>query len=330
METRAVSALRKAVYVAFALMLGGTAVAADKSSARPIQVIVNFGPGGGADQLGRTLARLLEPQLGVGMPVVNISGASGATGLTQVAAAGSADGYTIGTMTGLTISAIAAGQGRLRVDDFTYLSVVQSSPSMLFVKKDSPFKTYKDLLEYAKAHPNKVRIATAGYGTLDDIAVKFITKKGSPVVNVPFAKPGERYASPLGGHTDALFEEPGDVAQFVQSGDLRPIVVFGSKRHPNFPDTPASAEFGQPIDLPNWRAVVVSAATPKDIADVLASHIQRVLQSKDWQDFCAKTYTCISPMSAADSRQFVQRNHDDVLAFLKEFGLMQAAAESAK
>ncbi len=291
--------------------------AQEKFPARPIEMIVNFGPGGGADQLGRIAAKLLEPVLGVAVPVSNVVGPGGNTGLVKVASA-QPDGYTIGTLTGFSISFWAAGMGRLTVNDFAYIGVVQSSPSMLFVASDSPFKNYQQLLDYAKANPNKLKVATSGYGTLDDFAVKFLATKGYTMVNAPYAKPGERYTSVLGKHADVLYEEPGDVAQFLAAKQIRPIVVFASQRHREFPDVPASAEFGHNLDQPNWRAIVTSPKVPAERLAVLNAALGKIIETDDWKKFCAQTYTCIPAMNPADSKKFVQKNFDDVVKFVKE------------
>lgn len=289
---------------------------------RPVDMIVNFGPGGGADQLGRIMSKLLEPVLGVPLPVANVAGASGNAGLTKVLTS-TPDGYTIGTLTGISVSAWAGGLGKMQVKDFAYIAVVQSSPSMLFVAKDSKIADYKGLLDAAKANPGKLRAATAGYGTLDDIAVKFLGTKGFQMVNVPFAKPGERYLSPLGGHSEVLFEEPGDVVQFLESKQYRPIVVFGEKRHPSFPDTPASGEFGHHIDLPNWRAIVTSAKVPAAALATLNAAVAKSLESAEWKKFCGETYTCIARMTPQESLAFVEKNFDDVSKFMKEYGMIK-------
>jgi putative tricarboxylic transport membrane protein len=300
--------------------LGSLNVSAqEKFPSRPIEMIVNFGTGGGADQLGRIAAKLLEPVLDVAVPVSNVAGASGNTGLAKVASA-QPDGYTIGTITGISISSWAAGMGRLIVNDFAYLGVVQSSPSMLFVAVDSPFKNYQQLLEHAKANPNKLKVATSGYGTPDDFAVKFLATKGYTMVNAPYAKPGERYTSVLGKHADVLYEEPGDVAQFLSAKQIRPIIVFGASRHPEFPDVPASAEFGHNIDQPNWRAIVTSAKVPAERLAILNAALSKIIGTDDWKKFCAQTYTCIPAMNPADSKKFVQKNFDDMVKYLKESG----------
>lgn len=306
-----------------ALLLSAPAtLAEEKFPTRPIDMVVNFGPGGGADNFGRIVARLLERELSVSLPVSNISGASGTTGLTRVLTA-TPDGYTIGTMTGISVSSWAAGLGQLKIDQFAYVSVAQSSPSMLFVTKDSKFKSFKDLLDYAKQNPNKVRVATAGYGTLDDISVKFLTAKGYPMVNVPFARPGERYISPIGGHTEALFEEPGDVVQFLQSKSLRPLVVFGRERHPSFPDVPASAELGLDIDLPNWRAIVTGAKVSPANVKTLYAAMTKALATDEWKKFCSESYTCIAPKSPEESAKFVKKNYDDLRKFMLEYGILK-------
>jgi tripartite-type tricarboxylate transporter receptor subunit TctC len=304
------------------LAAGAAALAQEKFPARPIDMIVNFGPGGGADGLGRTVAKLAESVLGVAIPVANVAGASGNAGLQKVLAS-TPDGYTIGTMTGLTISAWISGVGTMKVADFAVISVAQSSPSMLFAPAQSQIKSYKQLLEMAKVSPNKIRVATAGYGTLDDVAIKYLATKGFPMTNVPFAKPGERYASPLGGHSELLFEEPGDVVQFLESKQYIPLVVFGPKRHPAFPDTPASGEFGHDIDLPNWRGVVTSAKVPAPIVAALSGAVQKALAKPEWQAFCAQTYTCVENMDHRQSQAFVERNFREVQAFMKQFGLIK-------
>jgi tripartite-type tricarboxylate transporter receptor subunit TctC len=312
--------LRLVCAVVLAAASASAAAQDKKFPARPIDMIVNFGPGGGADGLGRTVAKLAEPVLGVPIPVANVAGASGNAGLQKVLGS-TPDGYTIGTMTGLTISAWLSGLGTMKVSDFAVISVSQSSPSMLFAPQGSKIQSYKQLLEMVKATPGKIRVATAGYGTLDDVAIKYLATKGAPMVNVPFAKPGERYASPLGGHSELLFEEPGDIVSFLESKQYLPLVVFGAKRHPAFPGTPASSEFGHDIDLPNWRGIVTSAKVPAPLVAALDEAVRKALDTPEWKKFCAETYTCVERMDHKQSQAFVEKNYREVQAFMKQFGL---------
>lgn len=296
-----------------------SAVAADDYPSRPIELVVTFGPGGGADAMGRRVSQLAEKHMGVPVPVSNISGASGNTGLNKVATS-PADGYTAGTLIALTVSAWASGLGTARPDDFTVVSVLQDSPSMLFVRKNSPIKTFQDFLDTSKADPGSLKVATSGYGTQDDITLKYLESLGYVTRNVPFSQPSERYASPIGGHTDAIYEEPGDVAALLQGGQLRPLVVFAEERHPSFPDTPTSREFDMNInDLPNFRAIVVAADTPNDMVAFISESINAALDTSEWKKFCESTYTCTKRYSPEEAQTHVVSFYEKMQAYAKQF-----------
>jgi tripartite-type tricarboxylate transporter receptor subunit TctC len=318
MKTLSSFAKKALIGAVIASGLAGAVQAQEKYPSRPIEIIVTFGPGGGADAMGRKMSQVLEPVLKVPLPVSNISGASGNAGLTKLVT-NPADGYTVATLIALSVSSWAAGLGTAKPDDFTIVAITQNSPSMLFVPMDSPFKTFKDLLNHAKANPGAVKVATSGYGTQDDITLMYFNSQGYKLTNVPFAKPAERYASPLGKHTDAIYEEPGDVAQFLTGKQLRPLVVFDDDRHAAFPDVPNSKELGFSIsDLPNFRAVAVPAKTPKERVDALAAAINKVMETPEWKKFCAETYTCVTKKYApAEGGAYVKAFYVTTQNYLK-------------
>lgn len=291
------------------LMLGATALSgaagAAEYPARPIELVVTFGPGGGADLMGRKMAQLLEKPLGVPLPVTNVAGASGNAGLTRLRT-NPADGYTMGTLISLTVASWASGLGDNKPEDFDVIAVVQSSPSFLFVPASSPYQTAEDLFAYAKENPGDITVATSGYGTQDDVTLKLLAKAGIQMENVPFQAPAERYASPIGGHTQAIYEEPGDVAQFIKAGQMKPLVVFAKDRHPEFPEVPTSAELGIDISgLDNFRTVAVAAGTPAEIKDTLQAAVLEAVKSPDWQAFCEQTYSCVEPVTGAAAQSMI-------------------------
>lgn len=309
-----------ACVAATALAQIGPSFAAEDYPSRPIDMIVPWGPGGGADSMARQAARLAEPILGVAIPVANISGATGNAGLARVTTNPS-DAYTLGVLIAITVSSWAAGLGSSSPDDFTVVGFMQNSPSMLLVPRNSPFKTAQELFDHAKANPGKLRVATSGFGSQDDITLRYLETKGYPMTNVPFAKPAERYASTVGAHTDVIYEEPGDVAQFIASGDLRPLVIFDDDRHEAFPDVTASKELGLEIsDLPNFRTLVVKADTPPERVTVLREAFDKVLASPEWKEFCAKTYTCVAePPSPEEAQQIVRDFHATISGYMERF-----------
>lgn len=311
-------------------ILAAPAMAQEKYPSRPIDVIVTFGPGGGADLMGRKFAQLSEPLLGVAMPVANVSGASGNAGLTRLLT-DAADGHSVATLIALSVSAWAAGIGNHNPDEFAFVGMMQSSPSMMFVNKDSKFKTFKDVLDYAKANPGKLRCATSGYGTMDDITLKYLATKGIKIVNVPFAKPAERYASAVGGHTDMIYEEPGDVAQFLKSGDLHAIVVFDEARHESFKDVVTSKELDLDInDLPNFRTIAVAAKTDPAKVAALAAATSKVVATPEWKEFCSGTYTCTKSLSPEETKAAVTKFYATVKGYLEKFPTTAEELEASK
>lgn len=273
--------------VLLAPALATPAAAQEKYPSRPIDFICTWGTGGGADSMAREVANLSQPFLGVALPVSNVPGASGNTGLAQVLN-GKADGYTIATYIEDTLATLPMGLARYKVDDFDWIARTEVADSFLFVKTDSPYKTIQDLFKYAQAHPGKVRVAATGFGTVDDITVRFLTKKGYTMVTVPYPKPGERYAATLGGHTEALYEQAGDIQQYLKAGQLRPLVIFAEKRHPAFPDVPASKELGLDIVLPQFRGIVAKKGTPPERIKILGEAFHRAMETPQWKKFAAE------------------------------------------
>ena len=134
---------------------------------RPIELIVPWGPGGGADQLARLVSKQLEPMLGQGVPVVNVPGGTGATGMAKLLAA-PADGYSAAIYIADSHALLAGKSPRWQMSDITPVAVMMKVPSFIFVKQDSAFKTWADFAKDAKANPGKLKIATLGFGSVDN------------------------------------------------------------------------------------------------------------------------------------------------------------------
>jgi len=222
--------------------------------------------------------------LGQGIPVVNVPGGTGATGMAKLLAA-PADGYSMAIYIADSHALLAGKSPRWTMNDITPVAVMIKGPSFIFVKQDSPFKTWDDFAKEAKANPNKLKVATLGFGSVDDFSLTVLDRGGVKVVQVPFSKPSERYVSILGGHADALYEQAGDVAQFLNGKQMRPILLFGEKRLPAFKDVPASYELGYKVALPQFRSIVVRAGTPPDVVKKLSDALAKVYESPEYKKF---------------------------------------------
>lgn len=293
--------VRLAFAMAAAVVVAASAPAGaqDKYPSRPIEFIVPWGPGGGADQVARKIGQLGEPMLKVSMPVVNVAGAGGVTGLTKMLAA-EADGYTISVMTGDTFGLLATSRPKWKSEDFTSLGIMIRQPSAFFVAQDGKYKTWEDVVAAAKTGPIKVGIT--GFGSPDEMTVNYFNKKlGTKFVAVPFAKPGERYSAILGGHADLLYEQLGDMRSFLEGKQMRPVLIFAKERFPSFKDVPSSVELGHDIILPQFRMVIARAGLDPAKASLLSDTLAKVAREPEFAAYLEEQYADKESFVAGDA-----------------------------
>jgi putative tricarboxylic transport membrane protein len=263
------------------------AFAQDKYPSRPIEFIVPWGPGGGADQVARKAGKIMEEDLKVSFPVVNVPGATGNTGMAKLLAA-QADGYSVSIMTWDTYALLATTKTRWSMEDLIPVALMIKQPSGFMVASNSSLKTWADVEREAKTRTLKV--AVTGFGSPDDITVNFFAARGLKLLSVPFANPGERYTSVLGGHADLLYEQMGDVRSFIDSKQMHPVIIFAAKRFDAFPDVPASKELGYDITLPQRRAVIMKAGTDPAKVKVISDALAKVAASAEYMAYLKQQY----------------------------------------
>ncbi len=270
------------------LLVAGMIIAAAPARAfpdRPVNMIVPWGVGGGGDRVGRVIAGLMSAKLGVSVPVINITGAASQVGLNKVLGE-PADGYNIIEITSDSYILFAAANPKFKVSDFTALAVVDQQPSGFFVREDSPFKTWADALEAAKSRT--VTVAGSGFGTQSDVTVNYFDKvQGLKLVSVPFDDPGLRWNSLLGGHTDLLYAQFGDLTSYLAGKQLRPVLAFAEKRVPDYPEIPTVKEFNYNINITHFRAFAVKKATDASQYNALVSAMNAASQSPEYKKMLA-------------------------------------------
>lgn len=300
---------------------------AQEFPSRPIEFIVPWGPGGGADQLARQLAKLMEARLKVSMPVINVPGATGQTGLTKLLTA-TADGYSIAVFVGPTF-ALQAGTPppKWTMQDIEQLGVVMQQSSAFLVAEGGRFRTWADIEKAAKTE--RLRVAITGFGSDDDLTVNFFAKKGLRLVGVPLSKPGERYASILGGHTEVLYEQIGDVRSFVDGKQMKPVIFFAQKRDRDFPDVPTSVELGHNVTLPQFRSIIVKSGTDAKIVKKLADALADAVRDPEYVAFLKHQYADPdSFVPAAGSRAFFDSQLKILKHLIASSGVTQDSAQS--
>jgi tripartite-type tricarboxylate transporter receptor subunit TctC len=244
--------------------------------ARPVHVIVPFGPGGPTDVFARLIAQRLSERLKVQFYVENFGGAGGNIGAGRAAQA-APDGYTL-LVDGANLVVNTILYNQVPYDplkDFEPVTIAVTAAAILTVHPSLPATSVKELVALIKANPGKYSYASPGAGTPPHLVGElFRLSLGLDLVHVPFNGGGLAIGSAVAGHTPISFGSMAPAVPHVKDGTLRGLAVTTKTRSSALPEVPTMVESGYPeVEGESWFAVVVPAGTPKDIIALLQREI---------------------------------------------------------
>lgn len=260
----------------------GPALAQSDYPSKPVKIIVPFPAGGTSDVMGRLIAEELGKILKQPFIVENIGGAGGVIG-TERGAKAAPDGYTL-IQTGVGQSAVAHGlepfpkyNSNL---DFIHISQVHSGPNVLVVHPDTPFKTLKELVDYAKSNPGKLDYgytpAASGHMAME----QFKQTAGIFMLGIPYRGGGPMMTDILGGTIKIMFINQDVALQHVKAGKLRPLAVSSAQRNALYPDVPTVAESGyKGFEALSWSGLSAPKGVPQPIIDKLEAALVQAMTS---------------------------------------------------
>jgi len=305
-----------------ALFLGATLTAplaalaqAQPWPAKPIKVIVNFPPGGAADQIARAITLPLQEALGQPVIVDNRAGAGGNIG-GEVAAKSPPDGYTLLLTSGGLVSINPAIYPKMSFDPAKDLTPVAAAARVLVfleVKPTLPVKDVKEFIAYAKANPGKLTYGTPGNGSSPHLAgemFKDMTQTYS--VHVPYRGAAPAMQDLLGGQVDFMFD-PGIGLNHVRGGKLKLLAVGSPQRSPLFPDVPTLSEAGlKGFDADSVFGFYAPTGVAPEIVGRLNREINKILATQPVKERIAGLGGEVAPMSPAE---FGAKAHEDTARF---------------
>nr|WP_254425801.1 tripartite tricarboxylate transporter substrate binding protein [Polaromonas sp. A23] len=270
---------------------------------KPVKVIVNFPPGGAADQLARAIGIPLAEALGQPVVVENRGGANGNIGGEAVAKS-PADGYTLLMSSGGMVSVNPHLYPKMAFDPAKDLVPVAAAARVLVfleVKPTLPVNNIKEFLAYMKANPGKLSFGTPGNGSSPHLAAEIMkAQTNSFAVHVPYRGAAPAMQDLLGGQLDFMFD-PGIGLQHVKAGKLKLLAVGSSKRSPLFPDVPTLDEAGlKGFDADTWFGFYAPAGTPAEVVGRLNREINKILGSQAVKDRIMAIGGVPAPMSPSD------------------------------
>lgn len=292
-------------------------VLAQSWPAKPIRVIVNFPPGGAADQIARAISLPLQEALGQPVIVDNRAGAGGNIGGDALAKS-PADGYTLLLTSGGLVSINPAIYPKMSFDparDITPVAAAARVLVFLEVKPSLPVKNVKEFIAYAKANPGRLTYASPGNGSSPHLAgemFKDMTQSFS--VHVPYRGAAPAMQDLLGGQVDFMFD-PGIGLNHVRAGKLRLLAVGSLTRSPLFPDVPTLSEVGlKGFDADTVFGFYAPTGTPVAVVARLNSEVNKILATQAVKDRIAGLGGEVAPMTPAE---FGAKAHEDTARFGK-------------
>jgi tripartite-type tricarboxylate transporter receptor subunit TctC len=301
------------LFIAGVLLAVSPAWSADKPTNYPqkgrhVTIIVPYGAGGSSDTNARFLAAAMEKKMGATIQVVNKPGAGSQVGMTELTAS-RPDGHTLcwGSFAGIVIPYLdPARQTSYGRKDYKAVSFIVGQPLVLLVGKNGPFKSLKDVVSFAKANPEKFKIALSGILLMPHFSVLELEKQaGIKTATVHHDGEAEARTSFLGGHTEGLVCTVSAAISIVKNKQAIPLAVMDTAVNPFLPEVKTMAEQGYNIAMGTEEALLVPSATAPAIVKYLEETIQEVIKEPSFQEKVKQMQVPMRYRNAAESEAHI-------------------------
>ncbi len=271
---------------------------------KPINFIVPYGAGGGADSRSRQIAQKMSVLLNQPIIVDNKPGAGGNIG-TEFIARAAPDGYTIGMGNFAPMAVNKTLFGNLRYDpetDLTPIILIEKGPLVLVVNPSSPYKTVKDIVEAAKAKPGVLTFSSGGIGGSHQLSAELFKQSADiDMIHVPYKSGSAALTDLMAGSVNMMFDQMYSAMPSIKGDKLRPIAITSKKRSPLLPNVPTFAEVGYPkVEVLNWQGLIAPKGTPKAVIDKLNAAANEALKDPQLRELMLSQGNEIGGGSPAD------------------------------
>jgi putative tricarboxylic transport membrane protein len=276
---------------------------------KPVEFIVHTGPGGGSDLLARAVAQMMEKEklVPVRIQVINKPGGNGAVAAAAIAEKKD-DPHTLGFITSVWIAnPLTTSEAKVTLHDLKPVAQLLMDPAVIAVRADSPYKTLKEFIEGARAHPGQLKQSGGSVTSRDNIVRQQLQHAtGTKWAFVSFPGGGERLAALLGGHVDMMVIEPTEAGEQVRAGKLRVLTQLSDRRLPAYPDAPTLKEAGFDVTpTPQIRGVVAPPQMPAEAAAYWEGRFAKLAETASWKKYVADNQLEDSFRSGAELRKSI-------------------------
>jgi tripartite-type tricarboxylate transporter receptor subunit TctC len=290
---------------------------------RPVRIVVPFSPGGAVDGPTRAIAQELGRRLGQQFVVDNRPGAGATIGSEAVAKA-APDGYTLllASQTNAISATLYSKLSFNPIDDFAPISLIGREPGVLVVHPSLPAKTVQELVELARAQPDRIDFASSGNGSGQHLfAAQFLSMAGIRMNHVPYRGSGQATTDLIGGVVSMAIPGVAGMLPHIRSGKLRALAVTGDRRSPQLPGVPTLAESGiAGYSAYVWLGLLAPRGTPAAIVERLNRELLAALEVAEVRTYMSNA--SIEPLGStpAEFGAFFRAERDHWARVIKETG----------
>ena len=314
--------LNKTLAGALALGVAAAATPAAAFPDKPIEFVIPFGAGGGADIEGRLLAKEMSKVLGVPVTPVNRPGGGGAVTYTHVKNA-KPDGYTVAWNSTSVLTTTNLGNTDFTYEALDHVGRVEFQPQPFAIRADAKWKTFADFVADCKASPGSLKVANAGTGSsTHTAAIMLMDAAGCKVIHLPKGIKG-RNKSVLNGEANAMIAPLTGAVNLTNAGKLRLLVMPSDKRSEIFPDVPTAKELGFNASLDLFRGLSVPPGTPNEIKQILADAMTKAANSEAFRDLATKKGFTVAPLGNEAFSKLLAEENAKVRAIFASAGLLK-------
>ncbi|MGY9002651.1 MAG: Bug family tripartite tricarboxylate transporter substrate binding protein [Rhodospirillales bacterium] len=289
----------------------------------PIEFVIPWGAGGGADIEGRVLAKEMSKVLGVPVTPVNKIGAGGAISYTYIKNS-KPNGQKVVWNSSSVLTTTNIGNTKYDYNAIDHIGRVEYQPQPFAVKASSPWKTFGDFVKACKANPGSIKVANSGVGSsTHTAAIALVNAVGCKVIHLPKGIKG-RNKSVLNGESDAMIAPITGAQRLTKAGKLRILAMPTAMRSPLFPNVPTAKELGYDADFDIFRGLSVAPGTPDAIKEKLSDAMMKAANSKAFKGLAKKKGFTIAPMGHVEFTKFLAGQDKIVKAIFKSAGLYKS------
>ena len=306
------------------MMVSGQAKAEWPS--KPIEFIIPFGAGGGADIEGRLIAKAMSKELGQPVVPINKPGGGGAITYTYVKNS-KPDGHTLAWNSTSILTTTNIGNVPFDYTAMDHIGQVAQQPVPFVVKKSARWNTLKEFMAECKAKPKTLKVAFAGFGSATHLAGVAMTQlSGCKPIMLPVKAPDRRKMI-LSGEADAAVDIFFVPLKLVKAGKMKFLAISSGKRNPAAPTVPTAREIGMDMEFDLFRGLSVAKGTPVAIKNKLETAMIKAANSPAFSKRMKKLKLTLAPMGQKEFAVKLAKANANIVSIMKQAGMYQAKAK---